>query len=118
MSAVYIISSNFFKNVNNRLEIPQKRPTIILVKANYCPVCVNFLPVYHKLYQKYRNNFVFCQIELIYKDNKKIRELFKTCGINLDSVPFLLVFKNGKLVSTYDKFFDFQSVENYLKSIR
>lgn len=75
----------------------QPEPLIVDVGASYCTSCKVLLPVVEHVAANFKGKANFAQIDL---DDDPI-ELKKR--FNIASIPVVLVFKKGKLLSRYDK---------------
>lgn len=89
-----------------------KKSSVVVVDmyADWCGPCKKLAPIINSLSEKYYD-IKFCKFD-VDANAKKPEEL------NIQSIPTILIYKNGKLVSSIVGFASSVEIENHLKKIK
>jgi thiol-disulfide isomerase/thioredoxin len=102
MSPIFLKAHHFMKQGNNvyiDTRVVGKNPGILLIWADWCPHCHNFLPIYNDLYSTLKNsNFTVSQIE-----HKELVENPRlSTALDFQYFPTIKFFdQTGKITETY-----------------
>ena len=74
--------------------IAQDKPVVVDFWAEFCPSCVQMIPVFEEVAAEFKDAMHFYKVDL---GEKALEPLMRTYGI--EAIPLLLIFKSGKVVA-------------------
>ena len=104
MSMISVTSENFEQELQTDI------PVVVKVGASWCSPCKVLTPILENLADKYEG-----VIKVLDVDAEKSPEI--TSKYKVTSVPFMIVFKNGKVVETKAGFSNRDAVEKLFEDL-
>lgn len=102
MSRRKVSGKNFTINGNNEVilnpRVNNKKPGMLLIYADWCPHCHDFLPTFRQIDNSIGHSFVLVSLE-----NADLENFPKvSSALEFNSFPTIKFFdQNGKIISTY-----------------
>lgn len=81
------------------------KPVIVKVFMSTCPPCQALKPIFHKVSQKFADDYDFYSMEM----NGTSYDFFKDT-LKIESVPTLLFIKDGAVVDKHEGFLDYEEL--------
>lgn len=99
-------TKNKFNEVANN-----KKHSIILYYADWCPHCLFFKPTWNKLYEQFKNSRSIQFIQVEYNDINNVPIKYRK---NIRGFPTIQLIKEGKIISEYNGNRDINSISDFI----